>query len=352
MLSKYGTLAIAALVVSTAAFGTDSPGDLTEKHRQLIREGIALHEQGKFDAAIEKYKAVLAEDPANVNALYEAGYASMMKGDAQWCIRYATAGLKQPSNLEGDLYSTLGSCQDIAGDRRAAIDTLKKGIKRAPDHSMLYFNLGITYRNAEKLKEAREALRKSLERQPRHPGSHLALAQVYIQQGYRIPALMAALTFLSYEPHSPRSPAGLQIVQQCLGGLVTERGNGKDVNITLTANAPTDEGDFTPAEMMLAMGLAPVGKNEKESDFERLSGAISVLSSTLANLSCKSGAFACRHYAPFFAAASSGELSHALVYRAVSAAAVKGKDEWGAANADKIQAFEKLLGDYNWPGKR
>jgi lipoprotein NlpI len=46
-------------------------------NEQLINEGVQLHDRGEFEAAIEKYDAVLKTEPANEAARYEKSYSLM-----------------------------------------------------------------------------------------------------------------------------------------------------------------------------------------------------------------------------------------------------------------------------------
>ena len=123
------------------------------------------------------------------------------------------------------------------------------------------------------------------------------------------------------------------------------------MNITISMTPHPKEENFTSAELMLAMGLAPVGKDEKATAFERLASAISTFSATLSTTKCKGQAFSCRHYTPFFAAVSHADLTEAMVCRTLKSAGVQGKDAWAAANAAKLTDFDDFLVSYSWPSK-
>src|SRR5687768_5854252 len=50
-----------------------------------IADGIALHNAGKYDEAIAKYKEVLADAPGDALATYEIAFALQAKGDYAAC---------------------------------------------------------------------------------------------------------------------------------------------------------------------------------------------------------------------------------------------------------------------------
>ena len=347
MSAVQGSLLAAMLCVITA-FGDDGSAERQATIAALMREGIAAHDQHRYSDAIKKYAEVLAGDPQNVRAWYEMSYSQMSNGDAAGCIDSASEGLKYKSDMQGQLYALLGSCQDLAGQPKEAIATLKQGIKRAPREAMLHFNLGVTYSNTGELEAARKYLRESVRLRPMHAGSNLALAAVYRKLQYRIPSLLAALMFLCTEPASNRSAQGIEIVQAALGGLATKGEGEGAVNINLTANPKNDEGDFTGTEMMLAISIAPVGKERQATDFERLANAVSLVGTTLSTAKCKGSAFACKHYGPFFSSLAHAELTDALLDRAFRSAKITGKDEWETAHPGKMDEFAKWIGEYKW----
>src|ERR1700674_4851872 len=65
------------------------PTPSTESQKQLIKEGVALHDQGDYDAAISRYEQVLRENPKNVEALYEMSFSYYLKKDCQKSLEMA-----------------------------------------------------------------------------------------------------------------------------------------------------------------------------------------------------------------------------------------------------------------------
>ena len=84
-------LGIVALLTVTSAAQKPGPPKLepappTDSQKQLIREGIALHDKGDYDGAISRYEAVLRENPNNVQALHEMSFSYFAKKDYQKSI--------------------------------------------------------------------------------------------------------------------------------------------------------------------------------------------------------------------------------------------------------------------------
>jgi hypothetical protein len=76
-------LLIAALFLfSISAFSAEKlpkpdciPAPPTPEQAELVREGTALHDQKNYEGGIAEYRQVLAENPWEVNALYELSYS-------------------------------------------------------------------------------------------------------------------------------------------------------------------------------------------------------------------------------------------------------------------------------------
>src|SRR6267378_958663 len=91
------------------------PTPSTESQKQLIKEGVALHDRGDYDAAISRYEQVLRENPANVLALYELSFSYFLKKDCQKSLEMAFKAARYKSDLLGEIYGEIGNCQDDLG---------------------------------------------------------------------------------------------------------------------------------------------------------------------------------------------------------------------------------------------
>jgi TolA-binding protein len=154
--------------------------------------GEACFEQGKDSKAVEFYD-LAARDPAGRagdRALYKAGFARLRAKDAAEGAKPDVEGAercfatlvdkRKDSPLYGESLFLLGESQFRRGDFEAAIATLRRVPKEAPQHAVLpkaLFRLGLALCQREQWKEGAEVLGSLLRRQPDF--DHLAEAELW-----------------------------------------------------------------------------------------------------------------------------------------------------------------------------
>jgi tetratricopeptide (TPR) repeat protein len=179
---------------------------LTNQHEQaIIDQGIALHEQGKYDEAVMKFKQVLEKSPGNILAMYEMASSYFAAKKYEDSLKTATEGVRYKSRYLGKFYLFIGNSLDELGRTDDAIEAFSDAAKVVTDDALIHFNLGAILVNSGKLAEAQPHLEKAIELNPTHSSSHYALAQAYFGQNKKIPGILATLRFLSLEPDSKRS---------------------------------------------------------------------------------------------------------------------------------------------------
>ena len=311
---------------------------------QLIREGIALHDQGRYDEAIAKYNAALAEDPSNELASYELAMSLLAKGDAAKCVAILEPLAARKRPYQAQLLVTLGNCYDGTGDAKRAIDTYRKGLKINPDEPQLLYNLALTLTNRGDFDEARRLMKKELALKPGHPSGQFLLATIFDQQSFRIPAALTLLRFLSLEPAGVRAKtaAARAVVLLNAGVEVKDQGH---VNLTIDTNARKEEGDYGALEMMapLAGGAAALPENEKKSEFERTLGQLTTFLAMVSEGDARSRDYTATQVVPFFRKLAGAKLLEAFVADAISSLGLAGGDERRLAHAGQMEAYRRVM---------
>ena len=331
-----------------------TPQPPTEGQRAAVREGVALHDRGDYDGAIRRYEAVLAENPSNVVALYEMGYAYSAKKDYKKALEVALRGAQYQSDQLKGFYLLAGNNLDLLGEPEKAIEVYKKGVKLFPDDALLHFNLAITYKNRGKLDDARRSAKAAAAADPQHTSSHLLLAVLFYNGGYRTPALFAAARFLALEPTSPRSPAALKIVRDVLGGGATPGKGSNEINITLEANPKKDEGDFTVMDTVLGLsGALSLSEKEKKTEAQRIVQQAETFFSVLAEQDekKKQTSFVHQYYVPHFLEMKRRGHVEAFVYHMLQSGGGPEVREWLQANSGRVMQFLLWSKGYQWPAK-
>src|SRR5678810_974453 len=112
----------------------------------VLREGIALYDQGKYDEAITRYEQVLKQNPDSTGAMYELAMTYGQKRQFQMAIDLAAKGTEYSCPQLPQFYALIGNILDGQGQVDQAIDTYKKGIAlNTPNAGTLYLNMGVSY---------------------------------------------------------------------------------------------------------------------------------------------------------------------------------------------------------------
>lgn len=137
---KIIVLILACCIMLTACAGLE-----TKSAADYFEEGSLLFKKGAYDDAIEKYKKGLRREPHSA-----VGYNYL-------AIAYR-GKYEQLRSLDW---------------REKEIDAFKKSIEMDPNFYLPYVNLGKTYYDMARFKEAAFYLKKGLEIYPEHPGREL-----------------------------------------------------------------------------------------------------------------------------------------------------------------------------------
>lgn len=355
MLKRIVLLVFAVALLSTHALGQVDPPKLdptpsTEKQAALIKEGVALHDQGKYDAAISKYEEALKENPANVEALYEMSFSYAMKQDYRKSLDVASKGAQYRSRLLPAFYIQIGNNLDNLGETAKSIEVYKAGIKLSPQAAMLYYNLAVAYSNQNKLDDARKTLKQAIAYNPNHPSSHLFLSSIWRQGGYKVPALLSACRFLVLEPGSGRAVAALKIVHEIMGGNVTVGKNPNEINVLLDMSAKKDEGDFGAVDLILGIGKAAgmTEKNKNKTEMQLLAEQFDTLFAILSEQSDKSK-FTGKFYVPYFGEMKRKNFVEPFVYYVNQSSSNAEVKTWLTNNKARVNEFLAWSKSYPWP---
>jgi tetratricopeptide (TPR) repeat protein len=332
------TLVIASIfAVASTLSAADDP---------RIAEGVALHDAGRYDEAIAKYRAILADDPKNEMAAYELALSATAKGDDALCIATIEPLAKKKGRFQAPMLTVLGNCFDHAGQADRAIDAYRRGVKIAPDDANLLYNYAVTLAARGRNEDARQALKKALAVRPLHPNSHYLLAVVFAAENFRSAALLSYLRFLSLEPGTERAAQAAQRVLVLLN-LGVQQKEANEITVNIDTKTRKEEGDFGGWEMMLgivsAARFAPEEAPQTAFDQTRgqLASALRMLIETRQDLGRN---YTAQHVVPFFAALEEKKLLDTYAGIALSTLELHGTQEWVKANEQAIRTYVAFVG--------
>ena len=325
---------------------TRTPSPSTASQDAAVNVGIDLHDQGKYDEAIARYQEVLKQNPDNMTALFELAFSQAAKKDYQTSLETAAKGTQYKSDLLPMFYDVMASTLDLMGEPQRAIDTYKRGIELAPDASMLYLNMAVTYQESLKNNEQSMVwLKKAVAVDPTGPEAQLLLGQGFYSANYRTPALLVFARYLIMEP------AGGQSLQAY--GLWRAILRGEAAPAAAAGPAKTDEGEFSALDALIATSHSTFttemdrGKKEAEALVDQVNAILTRLAAD--NPSLDGATFVGRFHVPYFVELKRRNYVEPFVYWVSQRAPVPGVKEWINANEDRIREFLNWSAKYAWP---
>jgi tetratricopeptide (TPR) repeat protein len=144
------------------------------------RLGEALERIGALDAAADSYRRALDVRPAFRKASNNLILALVKTGKGPEAVERARALIAE-SPGDTDRYFTLGlaqSEQDVEG----SIQTFRKVLQMAPQHTLARYNLALVLRRADRLPDALAELEFLVRTNPR-PEAHYTMGIIYWHQG-------------------------------------------------------------------------------------------------------------------------------------------------------------------------
>ena len=190
----------------------------------LIREGVALHDQGRYDDAIASYQQALAKEPANALALYELAHTYFAAKKLDLCAQTARKGLAAPGEMESQLYSVLGSCLSDQGKKAEALEVFYAAVKKHPDAAVLNFNAGLIFSATQANDDAMAAVERAIAARPDYASPYLLLGNLLAKEQRYAVAALSQLRFLALEPASPRATEAAKVLFADLGAGVERDG--------------------------------------------------------------------------------------------------------------------------------
>lgn len=173
---------------------------------KLIRQGVSLHDKGRYSEALDLYKEALKINPNSMSAVYEMSLSYLELKDYTNAIDYSTkvitAGF-QP--LLVDAYIVKSSALAEMNKIDQSIQLLNDALIRCGDEYLLYFNLGLCHFNKKDNNQAILNLRKAIEIDATRSSAFLLYAYALNDTGRWLQSFYSFHFFLLLEPNTPRS---------------------------------------------------------------------------------------------------------------------------------------------------
>lgn len=310
----------------------------TSQIDSLVRIGIKLHDEKKYEEAIDIYKEALKIDSKSPLVNYEIAYSYFESKNYKKAIEFCNKVLKTDNKSVLPAYVVKGSSLDYQNKTDEAIEVFEGAIKKYKSY-LLYFNLALVYNRIKNYREAESNLVKAIELKYDHPGSHMQLGYTCSSQNKRVEGLMSLYYFLFLEATTPRAIKAYDAMQNIYANSakkVSER------NIDIVIDSKYLDSEFSAAELLLPM-LQAVNLTETEgvekSEEEKF---IDITSSFFISLGeqdseNKSGLW-WNFYVPFFYQLAKSDHIDTFCYYISRGVNPKAR-EWLEQNEEKVDKF-------------
>lgn len=299
---------------------------------EVIKEGIKLHDEGKFSEAIAKFKLVVQSDTNYFWALQELSGSYNYNKEYDKAIETAKKGLAETGYYRPDFYTALANAYDDSGDSLKALEVYLQAIKEYPLVNLLYFNAGLTYSKLKKYDLAVEYYQKGLNINLFHTSSHLALGNLMARQGHVTPAILSLSMFILLEGSSDRAFTALELLEKIAKGTYTPK-----EPITTSYNAEA----FKELDLIInsKIALNPKYKAKIKNDFDVVKQLQIMLEKFEFNKNETD--FWMQTYGPFFEKVFKENKTEVFLYNILQPTNLKDVHKWLKSNKDDNTEFGK-----------
>jgi tetratricopeptide (TPR) repeat protein len=186
--------------------------------------GVALHDTGDLDGAIDEHRRAIQLDPKYAMAHSNLGNALKAKGDLDGAIaEYRQAIQLDPKYARG--HYNLGLALQAKGDLDGAIAEYRRAIQLDPTDAVPHTNLGVALRDRGDLDGAIAEFRLGIQLDPKDATAHTNLGNALKEKGDVEGAIAEHRQAIQLEPKlaMAHSDLGLDLLdKQDLEGAVTE----------------------------------------------------------------------------------------------------------------------------------
>lgn len=134
----------------------------------LLRQAVALHQQGRLEQARELYRQVLALDPRQFDALHLSGVIERQCGDPAQAVELIRQSL-QVDPRQARAHCNLGAALQDLGQAEAALQSVETALRLDPRYALAWNNRGNTLRRLGRLPEALDSYERALALSANYP---------------------------------------------------------------------------------------------------------------------------------------------------------------------------------------
>lgn len=168
----------------------------------ILKKGVALYEDKKYDDAIKEYEKISKVDPKYLEAQYEKAMAlAALDKKEELKAFFEDLYAKNLMPKSPTLYTLYGSFLSDQKEYDQSEKIFKEGEKYLPNSSNFLYNFAILYIRKEESQKAVDVLERIITNDPNHSSSHYLLGAIALDNGKITEATLAMMSYLMIAPN-------------------------------------------------------------------------------------------------------------------------------------------------------
>jgi len=186
---------------------------LPPKALKEFKAGLNSDQKGHPEEAISHYQKVLKMAPDFYPARNNMGTAYLSRGDFE-SAETEFRNVIQANNSDAAAYFNLGNAFLLTKRYDEASRSIGEGLQKQPNSALGLFLLGSVHARTHHRQEAEKSLRRALEIDAGLSNAHLALVNLYVEEGRVVDAIGELKEFLRMAPNDALTPKAREVLHR------------------------------------------------------------------------------------------------------------------------------------------
>lgn len=172
----------------------------------IIRKGIRLHNEKKYDEALKEYQRISKIDPKYLDAQYEIAL-TLSAQEKKTELRALLEDLYSKGKMieSPELFQIYGVFLSDEKEYEASEKIFKEGEKYLPNYSHFQYNFALLYVRKGETQKAIDILKNIITNNPNHASSHYLLGICAFENGKITEGTLALMSYLVLAPAGPHA---------------------------------------------------------------------------------------------------------------------------------------------------
>lgn len=180
------------------------PQSNTDMAKEKGIEAVKLMDDGHIESGIELLEEACKLDSKNFIYPYEMAYAYYLKKDYKEAVGILKK-LEKHKGVNDLVYQLLGNSYDNLGNRKEALKTYERGLRKFPQSGKLYLEMGIVQLHEEKYDKALDCFEKGINVDPAFSSNYFWAAKLFCSSDEEVWGMIYGELFMNLERNSKRT---------------------------------------------------------------------------------------------------------------------------------------------------